>query len=65
MKGNHCSAETRRKGWHHSPETRLKISLAKKGRPSKLKGRHLSEEHRQKLRGRILSPETKKDFDSV
>lgn len=36
-------------GRKHSEETKRKLSVAKKGRPSKLKGRKLSEEFRKKL----------------
>lgn len=51
-------SETRiRKGIKHSTETLKKLSYAKKGKPSLLKGRHLSEEHIQKLKGRVYSAE--------
>ena len=33
----------------HSKETKLKISLSKKGKPSKLKGRHISEVTKKKI----------------
>lgn len=57
----------------HKPLTeqhKHNISLSTKGRPSKMKGKHLSEQHRAKLRGRVpwnkgLTKETDKRLSSV
>ena len=50
-----------RAGYRHSDETKQKMSLALKGKPSWAKGRTFSEEHRQKigdaLRGKYMGPD--------
>ena len=68
-KGRPKSTEHREKlrlaniGKHLSDETKRKISLTLEGRPSPMKGRILSPNHRQKIsnamRGRIYSAETR------
>ena len=56
-------------GIHHSEETRKKISAAKKGLPSPLKGFHHSEETRKKMsevhKGIHHSEETRKKISEV
>ena len=56
-------------GIHHSEETRKKISAAKKGLPSPLKGFHHSEETRKKMsevhKGIHHSEETRKKLSEV
>ena len=56
------TAEANR-GKRRSPETRQKISDGKKGQPSPLKGKPISEEHKQKIseaqKGKPRSPETR------
>ena len=56
-------------GIHHSEETRKKISAAKKGLPSPLKGFHHSEETRKKMsevhKGIHHSDETRKKISEV
>lgn len=51
------------KGKKHKPETLLKMSLAKKGKPSSWKGKHPSQESRLKMslahKGKVLSEEHK------
>jgi hypothetical protein len=48
-----------KKGEKLSEEAKKKISESRVGKPSWNKGLHLSEDHKQKLRGRVLSEETK------
>jgi len=56
-------------GYKHSEETKLKIGLANKGKPSKLRGRHLSLETKNKLRlshlGKGHSEKTKKLLSEI
>lgn len=47
-------------GRRHSEETKQKLSLAKKGKPGHSRGKKLSEEHRAKLRNRVVTDETRK-----
>ena len=61
-----------RKGHHHSEETKLKMSEARKGRPAwnkDLKGRHHTEETKKKMseshKGRIFTEETKKKMSEA
>ena len=48
-----------KKGERLSEEAKKKISESRLGKPSWNKGLHLSEDHKQKLSGRVLSNETK------
>jgi len=62
--GRHLSAETRAKLCKpKTAEHRAKLSIAKKGKPTWIKGKHLSEEHRAKIseahKGKTHSPEAR------
>lgn len=52
-----------------SEETKRKISLSKRGKPSKTKGRPFSEEHKRNIKkarkGQIFTPETRKKMSDA
>lgn len=47
--GKENMEDAKRKGRHYTPEVKKRWSLAKLGKPSRLKGRHLSDEQRAKM----------------
>ena len=74
---NKSSGGESNSGFHHSEETKKKMSEANKGKPTWCKGKHLSEEIRKKMSeahkgekhplfGKHLSEETrKKKFEKI
>lgn len=47
-------------GKRHSEETKQKLSLAKKGKPSPLRGKKMSEEQKAKLKNKVVTDEARK-----
>jgi hypothetical protein len=50
-------AGKKRKGWKHTEETKAKIGRASKGKTSWIKGKKLTEEHKQKISNTLLGHE--------